>query len=459
MDLESLLEPMGTSLADYAGEGQVRLTDGSAHACEFLARQTTDGDLLIVLGSKPGQWVLHMMVSGEAVERFEGQTSEGARVTTGGRVLDRNLPPEEKKVSASWAAISLSSLSVHHSDVPATETRFGLTNVWLPLPHSLVLDLEGNRGPAQAEIRRLKGGQNLFKKVKATRGIDVTGELVFPAEASEPLRQAADDICYLLSIAQGSVVTWLYQDEYADGTLVRRAHHHRKTREYAPIPSIDTSALSWPIDFVESTYPTYTRRRDSWELDRGPIDWYLEARPEADYLEPRAAKLALALETLKHRYLHSGDSTISEFIIPQNDFKDIASDLQSAIATYLNSETDLESKQSSKIAGKLPGMNRESFRQVLLSLLDLLDLELEGDELQQFLDSRNCLVHQGQFYCKAVEKDEATVRSDPLPSVSAEYYFMVYVLDRIVLSLVGYNGEHRDWRAFPEEKKFVAVRR
>lgn len=449
---------MGTSLADYAGEGQVRLSGGSTHPCQFVARQTADGDLLMVLGTKAGHWVLEMMVGGETIERFEGQTFEGARVKTSGRIFDRNLPLAEKKFTAGWAAISPSSFSVQYSDVPATETRFGLTNVWLPLPHSLVLDLESSRGPAQAEIRRLTGGQNLFKKVQATRGVDVTGELVFQGEPSDPLRQAADDICYLLSIAQGSVVQWLYRDEYADGSLVRRSHHHRKTREYAPIPSIDTSGLSWPIDFVESTYPTYTRRRDSWELDRGPIDWYLGARPEKDYLEPRAAMLALALETLKHRYLHSREETISEFIIPPNEFEDIASDLQSEIATYLNCETDLEARQSSKIAGKVRGMNRESFRQVLLSLLDLLDLELEGDEVQRFLDSRNCLVHQGQFYCKAVEKDEVTVRSDPLPSVSAEYFFMVYVLDRIVLSLVGYDGEHRDWRAFPEEKKFVSVR-
>lgn len=458
MDLKKLLDPMGSPVASYRGTATLQLESGKSLVCDFAARQTTAGDVLIAAEPEDAPRIFGVVLGDDRVVSLKGETRDGARIESEGSIFPQDLPPEEGTTTSSWFSLRVPELTVTRDGVPAEETRFGLTNVKLPSPGALSLKLDAPTGPSEARLRRLKDGRSRYQRAKAIRGVEVTSELVFDGQPTQAKTQAAEDVAYLLSIAQGSVVQWLYCDEYAGGSRIRRRHRNRKTQEYAPIPTVKTARPKWPEEFVEATYPTYTQRRDDWQLDRGPIDWYLEAKIEADYLEPRGAKLALALETLKHRYLHSTEAAVSEHVVPPAQFEKIAPDLESEVATYLNANTDLDDPAPSKIAGKVRGLNRESFRKIVVSLLDLLDLNLDDKELAQFIDSRNCLVHQGQFYCQSVEKGEAVGREDPLESVSDEYFLMVNTLDRIFLSLVGYDGEHRDWTAFPDEESYVPLR-
>lgn len=457
MDFESILGPLGSPLEDYQGTGILEMADGDVIECRFHARQTTAGEILLLLARDDAHSGFPFFFGGPAIEGFRGTTENGIEIELRGQILPRNLPPGQVKGAKSWVSVTATKMSARHNDKSVSEIRFGLTNLRLPQPWTLTLELDGGAGPEQARLRRLDDGRIRYKSARATRGVEVTAELIFESQNPDIAKQVAEDICYLLSIAQGSVVSWVYLDERAIDSLVRRQHHHRRTREFAPFPAVETSGPQWPVEFIEATYSTYVMRRDDWQLDRGPVDWYLESKIEADYLEARAAKLAVALETLEHRYLHSSESSISPFILPRGEFKEVASVLVSEINGFLK-HRGIEEPDRSKIAGQARGMNRQSFRSTAKSLLSLLDITLETHEMDQFLDSRNCLVHQGQFYCKAVEKDEANGRSEPLPSVNDEYFFMVTVLDRIFLRLVGYEGDHRDWTVFPE-RKFIPVQR
>lgn len=122
--------------------------------------------------------------------------------------------------------------------------------------------------------------------------------------SSSRTQQVASDVCYLLSIAQGCKVEWVYREEHDDEGLLVRDHWMRKTKPFCALQAVQLDPMTGVRDFPEATYPTYVRPRDPWNLTRRPIDTYLEGKVETDFLEPRAAKLAVAPEALKHRYLH-----------------------------------------------------------------------------------------------------------------------------------------------------------
>lgn len=458
MDFERLLEPMGVPLVSYRGTGVLELANGEKRRGRFLARQTTGGDILLLMEPENTIRMFSIILDAPSITGFTGTTHDEARIEVSGGFIPRDIPPRDVKNAEGWASFTARRMLLVHTKDRASTLRFGLTNLRLPQPKTMTFTLDDEEGLVQAQLRRLEDGRDRFKSARATRGIEVTAELIVEAGDLDAAKQTANDVCYLLSIAQGSMVRWIYLDEYRNGSLLRRRHHNKKTREYTPLAAIDTSQPQWPVEFINETHATYLKRRDDWELNRGPIDWYLEAKTEADYLEHRAAKLAVALETLKHRYVQSAEAKISEFILPPAEFAEIESNLQSRIATLLN-EKGAEDPVPSKIGGrgKVKQLNRETFSNILESFLSLLDVKLKPDQVSQFIDSRNTLVHQGQFYRQAFEKDEADGRSDPLPSISDEYFFIVTMLDRIFLRLVGYEGEHRDWTTFPDEE-FVPVK-
>lgn len=457
MDLGELLDPMGRPLADYRGTGTLQLDSGDEIDCPFRARQTASGDIFLVVEDTSVGSIFSILFGGPSVERFHGTTDSGARIEIRGRIITRDLPPSDANGEKSWLSLGAPRVSVFHSDAPATESRFGLTNVRLKQPVPLTLRLEGGTAPFEARLRRVDDGRVRYQRARATRGVEVTAELIFEGPQSDAMKRVAGDVCHLLSIAQGSVVEWVYIDEYARAGLARRHHHNRRTREYAPVPAVRTDRPKWPVDYIARTYPTYVRRRDDWQLHRGTVARYLEAKAEADYLEARGVKLAVALEGLAHRYLESSEATLSQFVLPRKEFEKLAPDLKSEVKGVLR-RRGVEKRETSKIANKVKQLNRESFRAVTRKLSSLLDLRMGSKERGQFIDSRNTLVHQGQFYCKAVERGEVERRSDPFPSPTEEYFFMVTVLDRIFLRLVGYDGKHRDWTAFPD-RKLVPVRR
>jgi hypothetical protein len=190
--------------------------------------------------------------------------------------------------------------------------------------------------------------------------------------------------------------------------------------------------------FLEKAYKKYIELRDNFKLDKGVIDALLDAKAENDYLEFRAAKLAVALEKLKSLFMALPTTTTKEFIIIEADFNKLCPKLKKAISEILK-DVGIDPKSREKIYGKIKELNRNSFAPLLEELCSQIGLKTKEKEIKLFINCRNKLVHKGEFYCIAATSDESA-KCPPLESPIEEYYFMVSFLDRIFLKLLGYDG-------------------
>jgi hypothetical protein len=239
-----------------------------------------------------------------------------------------------------------------------------------------------------------------------------------------------------------------------NGMCIFRKHSSNVTK---PCQSLDIFYLNRQYEvrtkeFLEQTYPHYIKYRDLLKLNRGVIDAYLDAKAERDYLETRGGKIAVAIEKLKYEYLKSKGRD-AEFVIPKKDFNQYVNFLSGKVAEILEKQSidDKNKIQSISSEGKIEGLNRRSFSSILKQFSKDFHLKFTKDEVSLFVQCRNSLVHRGDFYCNTADDDESK-KCPPLPSNLYEFFFLVNMLDRIFLKILGFddNPIKIDWRNPPE---------
>lgn len=143
--------------------------------------------------------------------------------------------------------------------------------------------------------------------IRALEEIDVTAEAVIATATGtgpydvETLDGVVSALTYVMSVGAGTKVQWIYRTEMAaPDRVLRRFHAARITKPFTPQPIINsrsgaTVSSKW---YLERGY----RALNQWERQfpvSHVIDAYLDANSEADFLEARGAKLAVALEVGK----------------------------------------------------------------------------------------------------------------------------------------------------------------
>ena len=223
-------------------------------------------------------------------------------------------------------------------------------------------------------------------------------------------------------------------------------HFGHITKPYGPMAIIDPrhEGRNEIPAFIEGAYRVYVERRDAYKLDKGTIDAYLDAKAENDYLELRGAKLAVALEKLKAVFLTKPDNAVREFVVDEEMFAGLMPKMKGAVGTVLK-DAGIAGPLRGEIYGKLRGLNRRSFADLLSGFFDEIGLCPSSADVQLFIQCRNKLVHTGEFYSVAATVEER-VKCSPLSTPAAEYYFMVSLLDQIFLRLLGYSGPYVDYR-------------
>jgi hypothetical protein len=78
-------------------------------------------------------------------------------------------------------------------------------------------------------------------------------------------------------------------------------------------------------------------RHDTWGLSRGLLDAYLDAKAEADYLQTRGVKLAIALEMLKEVFLQA--SGYPDLLRPWSQFRAMVPAMKKALKAVLEKST------------------------------------------------------------------------------------------------------------------------
>lgn len=455
--LNELMKEYSLAIAEYTGNGILITSDDRHTQCTFEAVQLANGTIFLVCWDLPPKFFTLDVLA----VSFKGTTSNGYHFSTAKLNIKVEVRPRLMD-GITRIVFHLNEFKVSRPNSAASiEIRYGLTNFEVLCDQMemtatgrhcvLTLTLETPRGQSSLKVSRLPNYKLISRRLSRLKGIEVTSEAIFQIGETFDLsnsHEIIDHLCYILSVAAGTKIQWVYSTEYDErGEIVQRMHSARVTKPFNSVVLIDaTSAQTADIaTFIEKVYPAYIRRRESFRLDRGTIDAYLDAKSSGDYLEARGSKLAISLEMLKSILFTQPDVSLSRFIVDEDRFDKLSKKIKTAIKPLLEQE-GINSDQRSEFYRNLPALNNTTFKQILENFIRYIGLNISKPEINLFVMCRNKLVHEGAFYCDTATQREAE-KCPPRQSPWLEYAFMIGFLDRIFLQLLDYDGPYIDWQS------------
>lgn len=469
------LDDYGEFVSVYHGTGAVSIIDGAgekSHQCSFETGQMNDGDIILICHNLP-QGLSLFFRFGLLAKKFEGKTEDGYFIVS--NEPEKSLlqlgylsKPENLLFDQNFA-LQLTELSITFSAEQFQEIHFGICNFQF---NEQDIGEQGNQTDVitiplneteniELCIKKLDNYDQKIKRIIILKTIDVTCEVILKISNRSDLNKIislVDDICILLSVKNGTKITWIYYDIWdGQGQPIFRKHASRVTKIYQPLDIFYfKESPSFPTKkFLEDTYLQYVKYRDVLKLNRGVIDVYLDAKAPSDYIETRGGKIALAIEFLKNEYLGINGEN-SEYICLPEKFTRYVPFISTAIADVLKAEgvDDRITIQTISDKKRIEGLNRRSFRSILNKLIKEFGVDISSDEVTLFITCRDSLVHRGNFYCITCKPEERQI-CEPLPSYLYEYFFMINILDRIYLRILDLDDKmiRVDWRNPSDEIK------
>jgi hypothetical protein len=398
----------------------------------FILEQYLDGHLFLqcTCDDPLAGWSLY----GHHVTDVRGQTSDGELLTTKG-------PYHVESLDGPVCTIIFPHASIGDTSKPAVVHRFALTNLFLPSsqaePTTLTLLVENEPltvqlvpDPAYAEREQLS---------RRSRLPTVTVALVIsaPAQTVDWITSVAHDLCYALSIVQGHKVNWItHEGTDADCKLNWRTLNAHVTKRFSALP-LDYQSGSrsrLPLTFVPTCF-THVRQRDAqYHWNKRLIDSWLEARTDTDYVEARALKCVVVLETLRTIVLRDGPP---RDLLGPAQWENFLAYALPQVRLYLRAEMKVAADTVASLTDpqKWRWLNRKSFRSDLSVTFKRLGMP-RPQYLDWFIESRNKLIHEGTFRCIA---DKATLPGEAPQNPTDEYLFIASFVDRVIMHVFGLN--------------------
>lgn len=440
-----LLKPYGDILACYEGVGTLS-NDRRSAKCRFTTGQLGNGSVVILCDFlDPASGLPFWLV--EPPEKLEGSTVDGWDISASGNMRRTNwLPEVPKRESVCVIAFRAQRLAATRTTRgEAGGTTFGVTNFCYRWPFSVAVEIGTTQ--LQLEVGPVPDAEQKLNHLRTVGGTDVTTEVritrathphcIEPTLATEVI----DDFCHVASVALGTHIQWIFMkqvDQEQRREIIE--HYDRFAKPYCSWAVIDPRSAHRDElpQFIISALPQYRKRKDQWGLHQGPIAAYLDAKSEGDYLEQRAAKISVAIESLKAAFLEGGNADVNEFIINENEYSRLVPKLQDACRDVLRKHHSKDTSNTICSEAKLKGLNRRSFRYLLNKLAEHVGLITSSVDISRFVDSRNSLVHTGRFYSDNPVK---------------EWLFLVNMLDRFYLKLLGYSGPYINWTRPADDRR------
>ena len=265
---------------------------------------------------------------------------------------------------------------------------------------------------------------------RTRRPADAYGDDAFLVDA----RQAVEDMCLLLSLLAGGMLTWHVYHQSGAGVMLR---HNRSldggTVAARPAEIVQTQDLH---DFLRGAFPRLRRlRADGIDLEMAIVSAIAGA--QAPVPRQRFGEFFLALEALHSIERERRDET---FLIADKVFKRIRSRLQKPLVAALRAEGVRSRTIAGQMTHKLTELNRPALWDGLRRLLGRLRVDWEDlypeppPERPTFLKLRNTLFHS---HARA---DDETIHKEAI-RVEA-------VVHRILLRWLGWQDL---WNAPPPD--------
>lgn len=433
----------GPIYTEYEGVGLLRSQPDHEANCKFRAFQLRDGAVIALCEFEYSRAAVNV-IGGTEISLI-GKMHDGHRIAGEGLSECNYLPPLDTSKSGIYAAYRVDSLTIFFDEaLESDRSKFLLTNLTLfPMP----LFVEHPAG--KATIRPVENYDPVLKRLQVTKAIEATVEMEVNGTDADRCMAAADDICYVLSVARGTKVNWISVSHEFGDKITRANYSSRITKRYVPLPTIDYRNQHDTDEYLGIALKTYLDRRDKWALPKGLIDAYLDAKSEGDFLQVRGVKLVVAIETLKSVFVSATGR--SEFISSKSDFAQIKQSLKDEVSRVLH-QAHWNKHQCSSLYRNLIGLNRVSFGEILREMLEYFALEVSAADQSLFLECRNSLVHNCKFYCESPDRRREGI--PPHSNPTAEFKWLVHLVDRLFLRLLGYRGPYIDWSCqYPGRKE------
>ena len=410
--VQKQLSLLGDCITTYKGEGVLTLKDGFSVSCTFEAGQLKQGDIFLFCDCSAST----VSTFFTPAHKFEGTTTQGYAF-----IAIDNITQTDQEEGIHIYFLRIGTVRMAEQTFPQS-VRYGVTN--LIIKHPLPIQVNHKGMIQQLVIKPVHNHETIMWCVRRLKSIDVTCEIVGAVTTDtgkEILEEVVDNLCYLLSVAKGTKIEWLYRDIYdAQGNCTERMHGSRITKAYCPFSLIDEDRILQA--FLEKTYSPYVANRERYSLNQGTIDAYLDAKAESDYLQIRGIKLAVAMEVLKDVFLNLSDTPVSEFVTKRTRFDKIIAELKDAILPILHKKNlDISSETLSE---KLPDINRRTFKEILDDICKRIDLHLPAEDTQPLFE---------------------------------EYCFLMSVLDKVILRLLEYHGQYIDRRVPSQPNSYAQI--
>ncbi len=170
---------------------------------------------------------------------------------------------------------AISSISIYIYGYSTRSFYRSLASNSLRIPWALRIQVNHKGMIHQLVIEPVQNHETIMWCIRQLKGIDVTCEIVGEVTTDtgkEILEEVVDNLCYLLSVAKGTKIEWLYRDIFdVQGTCTERMHGSRITKAYCPLSLINEDRILQA--FLEKTYSPYVANRDRYALNQGTITY------------------------------------------------------------------------------------------------------------------------------------------------------------------------------------------
>lgn len=374
-------------MREYKGTGRIITESGVWTTCQFVLFVSSTGEHLLkcVCFDECSLFQFLNEITWPKPIRcsFSGSlTDSDSHLTVDTILLNRSVLSQNKELRAELEFYPLTPVLIEYQQITNdqnVEYRFGLVNL-LFTGKRIHLNIDGYH----ISLHLLAPLESLSKRLSKDGGTTITANLnaiATPAEENK-VRKVCENLCVLLSFATGNWITWVYEDCFQGGKLVRSRLPASKTFAYHHADTvIDTGSTKELGAYLETVYPNYIEAKSSLGLDI-VIEYYVHSKL-TKIIELRYLLATIGMECLK--------SHLSSYFQSKNKSADLG-----------------------------------SFRKALKALFEDISMPYEQDELE-FIDLRNYIVHTGRFpsNVNSVEK----------------WLELINLYDRVVLTILGYRGK------------------
>ena len=269
----------------------------------------------------------------------------------------------------------------------------------------------------------------LADSVKAVRGIAPTADVTIETSDHTNLSlndfaDFMDDLVHVFRLMTGNRIDWLFGEGLDDKSrrAVERLHKNAVTGPYSTTMSfkgkLDLEGLT--TAFFDSGHQVLNQ-----ETLKKLINYFVNCCDETSFLEARGLLASTLADLLVLKYAEAKEF---DQIRRKYEFKSqVLPALKAAIEGVQLPE--LSDEVQERAAEVLKGANRRSFRKRLDRLADELKLPLSIDDCKRVVQTRNELVHNGQF------------PSNNRDDWYRDYMFMIWMDFVTLCRLSGYEGD------------------